>query len=161
MDVNNNENSTYKVTPMLVIWLAVFMLLISATLAICETATRGENITLKTISVDVLILSLIVFFVYVYSFSYVCNAARVTIYRFCKLKGTYCFDDIVKIATIGNPKHWCCLNLELRDGTEITVDSLCKNEFKFYTDIHSYIIRVGYPLSDKQKKWFDGLNKVN
>ena len=161
VDVNNNENSTYKVTPMLVIWLAVFMLLISATLAICETATRGENITLKTISVDVLILSLIVFFVYVYSFSYVCNGDRVTIYRFWKLKGTYCLDDIVKVETIGNPEHWCCLNLEFRDGTEITVDSLCKNEFKFYSDVNSFLMRVGYSLSDKQKKWFDSLNKVN
>lgn len=144
---------------MFVVWLAFFMSLIAATLAIFETVTGSENITLNAISVDALILSLIVFFVYAYSFSYVCHGERVTIYRFWKIKGTYCFDDIVKIETIGKPEHWCCLNLELRDGTEITVDSLCKNEFKFYTDVYSYITRVEYPLSDKQKKWFDCLNR--
>lgn len=160
VDVNNNELSTYKVTPMLVVWLAVFMLLVLAVFAIFEVVTESENVTLNTIGVDALIFSLIAFFIFVYSFSYVCHGERVTIYRFGKLKGTYCFDDVVKISTIGKPEHWCCLNLELRDGTEITVDSLCKNEFKFYTDVYSYITRVEYPLSDKQKKWFDDLSKV-
>lgn len=159
MDVNNNEQLTYRVTPMSVIGLAVFMLLVLAVFAIFEVVTESENLTLTTIGVDALIFSLIAFFIFVYSFSYVCNGERVTIYRFWKVRGTYCFDDIVKIETIGKPEHWCCLNLELRDGTEITVDSLCKNEFKFYNDVYSYIIRVGYPLSDRQKKWFDCLNR--
>ncbi len=159
MHEENYERSTYKVTPMLVVWLAVFMLLVLAVFAIFEVVT--ESVTLNTISVDALIISLIVFFVYVYSFSYIYHGDRVTIYRFWKLKGTYCLDDIVKVETIGNPEHWCCLNLEFRDGTEITVDSLCKNEFKFYSDVNSFLMRVGYSLSDKQKKWFDSLNKVN
>jgi hypothetical protein len=160
MDVNNNENSMYKITPVLFVWLVVLLSSIFAVLAITELFSEEFLLTSTNSGAYFLVFSVIAILIYVYSFSYFYGDEVVTVYRFGKLKGTYHFNNIVKLETGGRLNHWGWLDLTFRDGKKITVDSFYKNEFRFYTDVYLYVVRVGFPLSDKQKKWFDYLNKV-
>jgi hypothetical protein len=160
MDVSNNESSMYRITPILFVWLVVLLSSIFAVLAMIELFSEEFTLTINRLSAYFLVFSIIVILICVYSRSYSCGEGSVTVYRFGKLYGTYEFDNLVKLETGGRLNHWGWLELTFRDGKKIAVDSFYKNEFRFYTDVYLYAVRVGFPLSDKQKKWFDYLNKV-
>jgi len=152
----------YRITPILFVWLVFLLSSIFAVLAMIELFSEEFTLTINKLSAYFLVFSIvaILIFVYSHSYSYSCGEESVTVYRFGKLDGIYEFDNLVKLEAGGRLNHWGWLELTFRDDKKIAVDSFYKNEFRFYTDVYLYAVRVGFPLSDKQKKWFDYLNKV-